>query len=379
MTKIKFYNLKKINKKYQKLFIRDFKKINYSGKYINDYFVNKFEEKFSKYCGAKYCVAVGNCVDAIYLTFAAYKIIGKLKKNDEVIVPANTYIGSVLGVLKNNLKITLVEPNPSTFNIDYDTIKKKINKKTKAVLSVDLFGHPNNLKSIRNIFTQNKLIQVSDAAQSVGGAFKNKKVGSLSEVTCFSFFPGKNLGAFGDSGAIVTNNKKIYQITKSLRNYGEKSSYDYSKRKYLNYYKGVNSRMDEIQASVLINKLKDLKKDQVKREQIANYYLKKINNKNIILPYIKKNIKHAWHLFVIKSKYRNELKKYLLKNGIQTMQHYPIPFFKQKAFAELNKLKFPITQKLYSEMLSLPNQPSLSNKERNYIVKKINNFRLHKK
>ena len=374
MKRVNFYNIPAINKKYEKNFIKNFKIINKKGRYIIGDFVNNFERKFASYCKAKYCVAVGNCVDAIKLSFMAFKILGHLKSGDEVLVPANTYIASILGITLTNLKPIFIEPDPRTFNISTNNILKAINKKTKAILAVDLYGQPPDLFEIKKIAKKNKLIIIEDAAQSCGAKINKKKIGTICDATCFSFFPGKNLGAFGDAGAITTNNKKLYNVLKSLRNYGEDVFEDLKDRKYKNTYKGVNSRMDEIQASILIDKLKDYPKHQKSRKNIANLYLKNINNPKIVMPFLNKNIEHAWHLFVIKCKYRDKLKKYLKKNNIQTMIHYPIPPHKQAAFKEFNKKTYKVTEKIYKEILSLPIFPTLKKSEIMHVVKTINNF-----
>jgi dTDP-4-amino-4,6-dideoxygalactose transaminase len=374
MKKVNFYNISKLNKKYEKNFIKNFKKINKAGRYVIGDYVKKFETSFANYCNAKYCVAVGNCLDAIKLSFMAYKILGKLKNGDEVLVPANTYIASILGITSVNLKPIFVEPEPETFNISVENIKKSINKKTKAILVVDLYGHPADLFAIKKIAKKKNLKIIEDAAQSCGARINNKMIGSISDTTCFSFFPGKNLGAFGDGGAVTTNNKKLYNIIKSLRNYGESVFENLKDRKYKNIYKGVNSRMDEIQAAILIDKLKDYSKYQKIRKKIANFYLKNIKNSKIILPKLNKNVEHAWHLFVVKCKFRDKLKKFLETNKIETMIHYPLPPHKQIAFEEFNKKNFHTTEKIYKEILSLPIFPTLKQSEILRVVKVINKF-----
>jgi dTDP-4-amino-4,6-dideoxygalactose transaminase len=374
MKKVNFYNISELNKKYEKNFIKNFRKINKAGRYVIGDYVKKFEKNFANYCNSKYCVAVGNCLDAIKLSFMAYKILGKLKSGDEVLVPANTYIASILGITSVGLKPVFVEPEPETFNISVENIKKSINKKTKAILVVDLYGHPADLFAIKRIARKKNLKIIEDAAQSCGARINNKMIGSISDTTCFSFFPGKNLGAFGDGGAVTTNNKKLYNIIKSLRNYGESVFENLKDRKYKNTYKGVNSRMDEIQAAILIDKLKDYSKYQKVREKIASFYLKNIKNSKIVLPKLNKNVEHAWHLFVVKCKFRDKLKKFLEANKIETMIHYPLPPHKQIAFKEFNKKKFHTTEKIYREILSLPIFPTLKQSEILRVVKTINNF-----
>ena len=374
MKEVKFYNISKLNKKYENNFIKNFKKINKKGRYILGDNVKKFENNFANYCNSKYCVAVGNCVDAIKLSFMAFKILGEMKNGDEVLVPANTYIASILGITSVNLKPIFVEPDSGTFNISVENIKKSITKKTKAILAVDLYGNPADLFTIKKIAKKKNIKLIEDAAQSLGAKINKKMIGSISDTTCFSFFPGKNLGAFGDSGAVTTNNKKLFNIIKSLRNYGEDVFDNLKDRKYKNTYKGVNSRMDEIQAAVLIDKLKDFTKHQKIRKNIAELYLKNIKNPKITLPKLSKNIDHAWHLFVIKCKSRNRLKKFLQSNKIETMIHYPLPAHKQAAFKELNKKRFHTTEKIYKEILSLPIYPTLKKSEISQVIKTINNF-----
>ncbi len=374
MKEIKFYNLPKKNKDFEKDFIKSFKKINFRGRYIIGNYVEKFEKNFAKFCKAKYCVAVGNGFDALKLSFMAFKINKKLKDGDEVLVPANTYIASVLSIVAANLKPVFVEPDQDTFNISVNHILKKLSKKTKAILAVDLYGHPADLLKIKNIAKKKKLILIEDAAQAHGAEILSRPIGSISDATCFSFFPGKNIGAFGDAGAITTNKHDIFKILKSLRNYGEENFSNLKDRKYKNILKGVNSRMDEVQAVILSKKLKTYNLDLKRREQISKFYLKNILNPKIILPKVNSKFKHAWHLFVIRTKKRNKLRNYLKKHNIQTMIHYPIPPYRQIAFKEYRKLNFGLTDKLSSEILSIPNYPTITNNELKFITKILNKF-----
>ena len=375
MKNIRFYNLSKVNKRFEKKFIQSFKEINRKGRYIIGDFSKIFEKNFAKFCNSKYCVGVGNCFDAIKLSFVAYKILGEIKNGDEVLVPANTYIASILAVTAANLKPVFVESDVNTFNISPENILKKINKKTKAILAVDLYGNPADLIIIKKIAKRFNLKVIEDAAQAHGAKINGKPIGSISDTTCFSFFPGKNIGAFGDAGAVTTNNSKVYKIIKSLRNYGEEDFFNLKDRKYKNIYKGVNSRLDELQASILIAKLSKYTTELKKRNYIANYYLKNIKNYKIKLPAVKKNYKHAWHLFVIRCKNRDKLKSFLKKHKVQTMVHYPNPPHKQIAFKEFRNLPLKDTVKLSREVLSLPNCPTLKNQDLKYIVKIINKFK----
>ena len=376
MKTIKFYNLSDLNKKYTRNFINQFYKLNKIGRYILGTNTEKFEKNFAKFCKAKYAIGVGNCYDALFISFKAYKEMGLLRDGDEVIVPTNTYIASVLSITGANLKPVFVEPDLETFNLKASIIEKYLTKKTKAILAVDLYGHPADLINIKKIAKKKKLVLIEDAAQSQGAKIKNKRIGSIADATCFSFFPGKLMGAFGDAGAITTNDIRLYKIAKSIRNFGEKDYYNYQDRKYENIYHGVNSRMDELQAIILNEKLKTFSNEQSKRAKIIEYYLKNINNKIVELPIVKKGFKHAWHLFVIKTSSRNKLMKYLNKNGIQTMLHYPIPPYRQKMYRK-SKIKSKIfSDNLNKKLLSLPVNSSLSLKEAKYVVDKINSFKV---
>ncbi len=374
MKTIKFYNLSDLNKKYTKRFVNQFYKLNKIGRYILGANTEKFEKNFAKFCKAKYAIGVGNCYDALFISFKAYKEMGLLKDGDEVIVPTNTYIASVLSITGANLKPVFVEPDLETFNLKASIIEKYLTKKTKAILAVDLYGHPADLINIKKIARKKNLVVIEDAAQSQGAKIKNKMIGSIADATCFSFFPGKLMGAFGDAGAITTNDIRLYKIAKSIRNFGEKNYYNYQDRKYENIYHGVNSRMDELQAIILNEKLKTFSEEQRKRAKIIKYYLKNIRNKVVELPIVKKGFLHAWHLFVIKTSSRNKLMKYLNKNGIQTMLHYPIPPYRQKMYKKSKIKSKTFSDNLNKKLLSLPVNSSLSLKEAKYVVDKINSF-----
>tara|TARA_Y100000389_G_scaffold199588_1_gene238280 strand:+ start:24 stop:1148 length:1125 start_codon:yes stop_codon:yes gene_type:complete len=374
MKTIKFYNLSDLNKKYTKHFVKQFYKLNKIGRYILGANTEKFEKNFAKFCKAKYAIGVGNCYDALFISFKAYKEMGLLKDGDEVIVPTNTYIASVLSITGANLKPVFVEPDLETFNLKASIIEKYLTKKTKAILAVDLYGHPADLINIKKIARKKNLVVIEDAAQSQGAKIKNKMIGSIADATCFSFFPGKLMGAFGDAGAITTNDIRLYKIAKSIRNFGEKNYYNYQDRKYENIYHGVNSRMDELQAIILNEKLKTFSNEQSKRAKIIEYYLKNINNRIVELPIVKKGFKHAWHLFVIKTASRNKLMKYLNKNGIQTMLHYPIPPYRQRMYKKIKIKSKTFSDNLNKKLLSLPVNSSLSLKEAKYVVDKINSF-----
>jgi dTDP-4-amino-4,6-dideoxygalactose transaminase len=372
--KIPFYDLKSINSQYLDDFSTSMKRIVKSGIHMIGKETENFEHSFANYCGAKYCVGVGNGLDALILSLRAYIEIGFMKEGDEVIVPANTYIATILAIAETRLKPVLIEPDLKTYNLDSEKIARAITSNTKAIMVVHLYGQPAEMDSIRYLADKYNLKVIEDAAQAHGAQYKRDFAGSLGDVGCFSFFPGKNLGALGDAGAVTTNDEEISTIIRSLRNYGEDIFDNLSSRKYKNSFKGRNSRMDEMQASFLSIKLNDLERDTQKKRQCAEYYLNSITNSKLILPYVLESTNPAWHLFVIRTEDRNKLKIYLEGFGIQTLIHYPIPPHKQKAFNEWNDLSFPITEKIHNEVLSIPLHPLLSVKEKKFIVNVLNNY-----
>ena len=373
---IPFLDLKKINTPYETAFEEKMKTVLENGWYILGEEVRAFESDFATYCGAKYCIGVGNGFDALVLIFKGYIELGKLKKGDEVIVPANTYIASILAILEAGLIPVLVEPKLETYNIDPDSIQEKITSKTKAILAVHLYGQLAEMDSINAIAQKNNLLIIEDAAQSHGSISNSKfqipnrklqKAGNLSDAAAFSFYPGKNLGALGDGGAITTNDSALAKIVFSLRNYG-------SETKYYNDYAGVNSRLDELQAAFLNVKLPHLDIENDQRRAIACRYLSEIKNDKFVLPYWDHSKNHVFHLFVIRTKNRKELQKYLSENGIQAVIHYPIPPHKQKALSDHNTQSFPITEKIHETVLSLPISPVLTAEEVTFIIAILNKY-----
>ncbi|MGV8148981.1 MAG: DegT/DnrJ/EryC1/StrS family aminotransferase [Alkaliphilus sp.] len=336
-----------------------------SGWYILGEKVEKFEKEFTSFVGAKYCVGLNSGLDALILAFRALDI----GEGDEVVVPANTYIASVLGITENGATPIFVEPD-EYYNLDTDRIEEIINKNTKAILVVHLYGQATNMKKIKEIADKHNLYLIEDCAQSHGAKFEDKTTGSWGDIGCFSFYPTKNIGAFGDAGAIVTNNKAIYEKMKMLRNYG-------SKVKYENEILGVNSRLDEIQAALLSVKLSHYNELRREREDIAKAYLKGIKNENIGLPMIRNNSEHVWHLFVIRTDNRDSLQKYLGEKGIGTQIHYPIPPHLSKAYNHLGyKLNdFPITEKYASTCLSLPLFEGMTEEEIKHVIETVNEFK----
>jgi dTDP-4-amino-4,6-dideoxygalactose transaminase len=342
---IPFLDLKGVNAQYRAELIEACTKVIDSGWYIQGNEHSEFEKEFAEYCGTKYAIGVANGLDALILILRAYKEMGILQNGDEVIVPSNTYIASILAISENNLVPVLVEPNINTYLMDPSKIEEKITFKTKAIMPVHLYGQTCQMDKVNAIAKKYNLKVIEDSAQSHGAYYKDKRSGNLGDASGFSFYPGKNLGALGDGGAITTNDDELAQTIRALGNYG-------SHKKYENLYKGVNSRLDEMQAAILRVKLRYLDGEITKRKEIANYYLENIKNENIILPTI--SIDSVWHLFVIRATKRDELQKYLFNNGIQTLIHYPLAPHKQEAYKEWNSENFPVSQKIHSEVLSLP-------------------------
>ncbi|MBV2196477.1 MAG: DegT/DnrJ/EryC1/StrS family aminotransferase [Flavobacterium sp.] len=365
---IHFLNLKKINQPFEVAFQEKMKQFLEGGWYILGNEVKQFETDFAAYCGTRYCIGVGNGLDALVLIFKAYIQLGKLQKGDEVIVPANTYIASILAVLQADLIPVLVEPRLETYNINPEEIEAKITSKTKAILPVHLYGQLCEMKAINEIAQKYKLLVIEDAAQAHGSQFsENERAGNLSNAAAFSFYPGKNLGALGDGGAITTNDDELADILFSIRNYG-------SKVKYENEIIGVNSRLDELQAAFLNIKLKQLDSENEFRRRTAKRYLSEIKNDKIILPNWDLSQNHVFHLFIIRTSNRIDLQNYLKENAIETMIHYPIPPHKQNAFPNWNQLSFPITEKIHDEVLSIPLNSGLKASEIQHIITVLNKF-----
>lgn len=365
---IPFLDLKKINAPYENAFQEKLKAVLENGWYILGAEVEAFENNFASYCGSKYCIGIGNGFDALVLIFKGYIQIGKLQKGDEVIVPANTYIASILAILEADLIPILIEPRISTFNINPDLIEEKITSKTKAILVVHLYGQLAEMEAVNAIAFANDFLVIEDAAQS-HGAISNQQsiIENQKSSVAYSFYPGKNLGALGDGGAVVTNDSELNKVIRSLRNYG-------SETKYYNDYTGVNSRLDELQAAFLNVKLPQLDSENEKRRIIARRYLAEIKNEKILLPEWDFSNNHVFHLFVIRTKNRAELQEYLYQNGIQTVIHYPVPPHKQKALSDFNKLYFPITEKIHDTVLSLPISPVLNADEVTFIIAILNKY-----
>jgi dTDP-4-amino-4,6-dideoxygalactose transaminase len=370
---IKFLDLQKINNHYRSEIDEAIKKVLDSGWYILGEAVERFEKNFATYCGVKHCIGVSNGLDALILILRAYVEMGIINEGDEIIVPANTYIATILSITHNKLKPVLIEPDINTYNINPGLIEEKITNKTKAIMPVHLYGQCADMEALNTIARKYNLLVIEDAAQAQGAEYNSKRTGNLGNAAGFSFYPGKNLGALGDAGAVTTNDEKLAEVIRALRNYG-------SHKKYYNLYKGFNNRLDEIQAAVLDVKLKYLDDENQRRREIAQYYCDNINNEKIIIPIVnsKLNIEHylghIWHLFVVRITERGKLQQYLTDNGIQTVIHYPVPPHKQDAYKELSNCKLFLTEKIHNEILSLPISPVISLSEAKYVTDVVNEF-----
>jgi len=365
--KVKFLDLKTTYLELKSEINEAIKEVLNSGWYILGKNVETFEREFAEYCGVKYCIGVGCGLDALELILKAYKI----GTGNEVIVPSNTYIATILAITNVGATPVFVEPDEETYNIDFSKIEEKITKRTRAIIAVHLYGQTADITKIRAICKKYNLPLIEDAAQAHGAEHFGQKAGSLGDAAGFSFYPGKNLGAFGDGGAVTTNNKAIAEYIRIARNYG-------SKRKYYNLIKGVNSRLDEIQAAILRIKLKYLDKWNKRRNKVAQFYIEnlKTNSQHIILPKILVGNKHVWHLFVIRTRERRRLINFLNKHDIGWFIHYPVPPYNQMAYKEMDYLnnEFPLTNKLSNEILSLPMSPHLKKEELEYICGGINSL-----
>lgn len=361
---IPFLDVKAINKRFQSEFESAFNAVLNSGWYVLGEQGKSFESEFGAYCGVKHCVGCANGLDALRLSI---KALG-FGTGDEIIVPANTYIASILAITDNGCTPVFVEPNLQTYNIDVERIESAITPRTKAILVVHLYGQAVEMQPIWDLAQKYDLKIIEDCAQAHGAIYQGKKVGNLGDIGGFSFFPGKNLGALGDGGCVVTNDEALADKVRALGNYG-------SHIKYENLYAGLNSRLDEIQAAFLRIKLKSLDSDNKRRQEIARTYRERIQNEHIILPQVKSEERAVWHLFVVRTTNRAKLQKYLAQNDIQTIIHYPIPPHKQQAYKQYNHLSLPITEQIHSEVLSLPISPVMSDEQVGAVIEAMNNFR----
>lgn len=365
---VPFLSLKDITDKYSGDIHKAVSEVIDSGWYVKGQAVERFENHFADFIGTKYCIGVANGLDALVLILRAYKELGIMKDGDEVIVPANTYIASILAISENGLVPVLVEPDIRTYEIDDSKIEEAITGRTKAVMIVHLYGRCAYTDKIGDICQRYKLKLIEDNAQAHGCRFGNKRTGSLGDAAGHSFYPGKNLGALGDGGAVTTNDSKLAAVVTAIANYG-------SSKKYVFEYKGRNSRLDEIQAAVLDVKLKYLDEDNKKRADIACAYIDGITNPEIILPDKSVEENNVYHIFPICCKERDQLQKYLEENGIQTLIHYPVPPHKQKAYSEWNMRNYPVSEEIHETELSLPMSPVMSDEQIEKVIHTVNGWK----
>jgi dTDP-4-amino-4,6-dideoxygalactose transaminase len=380
---ISFLDLKRINDSFEPDLSQAIRRVLDSGWYLMGKEVKEFEKEYGQFIGTKHCIGVANGLDALRIIFKAYIEMGFMREGDEVIVPANTFVASILAITDNRLVPVLLEPDIDTYNLDISLIRQHLTSRTKAIMVVHLYGQVCWSLELEEIARRNNIKIIEDNAQAAGAAFQTSRQnsgpgsthrsGSLGHAAGHSFYPGKNLGALGDAGAVTTDDGELADVIRTIANYG-------SKVKYQNIYKGLNSRLDEIQAAVLRIKLPRLDDDNKKRCEIAKYYIDNISHPDIVLPLtttnynLIQNNSHVWHLFVIRTKYRNRLQQYLINNSIQTMIHYPIPPHKQKAYAAWNKLVLKVTERIHEEVLSIPISQVMNNDEVGRVSDCINNF-----
>lgn len=360
---IKFLDLEKINNRYREEIDSRIKNILDKGWYLQGEENENFTKNFANFCGTKFALGVANGLDALNLIIKAYGF----GNGDEIIVPANTYIATILAISENGCIPILVEPDIKTYNINPDSIEEKITTKTKAIMVVHLYGQAVQMEKIWKIAKKYNLKIIEDSAQAHGAIYQENRTGNLGDASGFSFYPGKNLGCIGDGGAVTTNDEELFNKIKAIANYG-------SDRKYHHIYKGVNSRLDEIQAAVLDVKLKHLDSDNNKRREISKYYRENIKNSKIILPETYDEKSHVWHIFAVRTQNRDEFQKYLTEKGIQTIIHYPTPPHKQGAYKEWNNLSFPITEEIHNTILSLPISPVMTDSEIEKVVEVVNEY-----
>ena len=399
---IKFLDIQKITESYEPALSEAIERVVRSGWFLFGDEVAGFEEEYARFIGSDYCVGVANGLDALRLILRAYSELGVIKAGDEIIVPANTYIATILAITDNSLKPVMIEPDINTYNLNLSLIEQKITARTRAIMVVHLYGQTCWSRQLKETASKHNLKIIEDNAQAAGARMQNflpetqtavhllsQRTGSLGDAAGHSFYPGKNLGALGDGGAVTTDDKELADVVRALANYG-------STRKYINVYKGLNSRLDEIQAAVLRIKLPKLDDDNQHRREIAQFYFNDIKNTNIILPRLNYaeikpgnsekgptalrpascslRLDHVWHLFVIRHPERERLKKFLEDNGIQTMIHYPIPPHKQKAYFEFSECDLPITEIIHKEVLSLPISQVITFADADKVVAIINKF-----
>ena len=364
---IKYCDLKEINRRYEPELTEAVTRAAQSGWYIRGKECEMFEQSFATYCGCKYCIGTGNGLDALTIILRAYCETGAMQPGDEVIVPANTYIATILAIMEAGLKPVLCEPRQTTCNINPELIEGLITERTRAIMPVHLYGLVAEMESIETIAAKHSLKVIEDSAQAHGAMYNGKHTGNLGDAAAFSFYPGKNLGALGDGGAITTNDTQLADAARAIANYG-------SHKKYVNIYKGVNSRLDEIQAAVLHVKLQYLDADNARRREIAQRYINNIGNPHVTLPASDNGGNHVYHIFAIRTPHRELLQQHLQEQGIETLIHYPIAPHKQQALREFAHLQLPVTECIHSQELSLPCHPAMSDSDIERVIDAVNSF-----
>ena len=364
---IKYCDLKKINEAHSDGLNKAILRVAESGWYILGEECRTFEKHFSEYCGCRHCIGTGNGLDALTIILLAYKELGTMAEGDEVIVPANTYIATILAIISAGLKPVMCEPDINTYNIDPDKIESLITERTRAIMAVHLYGLVVEMDSITAVARKYSLKVIEDAAQAHGALYNGKHTGNLGDAAGFSFYPGKNLGALGDGGAITTNDSRLAEVARAIANYG-------SHKKYINLYKGVNSRLDEIQAAILDTKLKYLDNENRRRRAIAGRYINEIDNPHITLPVADKDGNHVYHIFAVMTPERGRVEEHLRQAGIETLIHYPIPPHRQEALKEYQTQHYPITELIHNQELSLPCHPAMSDDDVAMVIKCVNSF-----
>lgn len=360
---IKFLDLAKVNNRFREEIENRIKSILDKGWYLQGEWDKTFEKHFADFCEAKHCIGCANGLDALNLIIKGYGF----GQGDEIIVPANTYIASILAISENGCTPVLVEPDITTYNINPDLIEEKITSKTKAIMVVHLYGQTVQMDKIQALAKKYGLKIIEDSAQAHGALYKEKRAGNLGDAAGFSFYPGKNLGCMGDGGCVTTNDDELAFKIRTIANYGS----DY---KYHHIFKGTNSRLDEIQAAILDVKLEHLDADNMRRREIAKYYRENIKNPKIALPETYDENAHVWHIFAVRTKDRDKLQKYLEENGIQTNIHYPVPPHKQECYKEWANQSYPVSEKIHREIISLPMSPVLTEEEVKKVTEAINAF-----
>lgn len=362
---IPFLDLKAINARERDALIAAFTRVLDSGWYVLGGEVAAFEREYAQYCGTQFAVGVGNGLDALTLTLRAYRELGRLERGDEVIVPANTYIATILAISENGLAPVLVEPEPATYNLDAALIEPALTARTRAILPVHLYGQTASMTAINAVARRHGLIVIEDSAQAHGARHAGTRAGALGDASGHSFFPSKNFGALGDAGAVTTSDAQLAEVIRALRNYG-------SREKYVNDYQGVNSRLDELQAALLRVKLQRLEADNARRRALAQRYLAGIRHPAITLPTVAPDNEAVWHVFVVRTPDRAGLQRHLQDRGIGTLIHYPVPPHRQRAYAGWNDRSYPVTERIHAEVLSLPISPVMADADIDAVIAACN-------